>query len=39
LETVPLAEDPVLAAMAIARRDAGHWTDIVDRHWRWVYGC
>jgi hypothetical protein len=23
--------------MAVALRDAGHWADIVDRHWRHVY--
>jgi class 3 adenylate cyclase len=32
-----LPEDPALAAIAAALRDAGHWADIVDRHWRHVY--
>src|SRR4029453_18449579 len=33
----PLPEDPALAAMAVALRDAGHWADVVDRDWRLVY--
>jgi class 3 adenylate cyclase len=32
-----LPEDPALAAMAVAMRDAGHWGEIVDRDWRLVY--
>jgi class 3 adenylate cyclase len=30
-------ENPALAAMAVALRDAGHWAEIVDRDWRLVY--
>jgi len=33
----PLPEDPALAAMAVALRDAGHWADVVDRDWRLVH--
>jgi class 3 adenylate cyclase len=33
----PLPEDPALAAMAVALRDAGQWADVVDRDWRLVY--
>lgn len=36
-ETCPLPEDPALAAMAVALNDAGHWANLVDRQWRWVY--
>jgi class 3 adenylate cyclase len=36
-ETYPLPEDPALASVAAALRDAGHWGEIVDRDWRWVY--
>jgi len=32
-----MPEDPALAAMAVAMRDAGHWGEIVDRDWRLVY--
>jgi hypothetical protein len=35
--SLPLPEDPALANMAAALRDAGHWADIVDRQWRRVY--
>jgi class 3 adenylate cyclase len=35
--TLPLPEDPALATMAAALRDAGHWAEIVDRDWRLVY--
>ena len=35
--SLPLPEDPALAAMAVALRDAGHWADVVDRDWRLVY--
>jgi class 3 adenylate cyclase len=35
--SLPLPEDPALAAMAAALRDAGHWAEIVDRDWRQVY--
>ena len=36
-ETYPLPEDPALASVAAALRDAGQWGEIVDRDWRWVY--
>jgi|tagenome__1003787_1003787.scaffolds.fasta_scaffold20986331_1 class 3 adenylate cyclase len=36
-ETCPLPEDPVLAAVAAALNDAGHWAEILDREWRGVY--
>ena len=35
--TPALPEDPALAAMAAALRDASHWAEIVDRDWRLVY--
>ena len=35
--SLPLPEDPALAAMAVALRDAGHGADVVDRDWRLVY--
>jgi hypothetical protein len=35
--TCPLPEDPALAEMAGALRDAGYWAEIVDRDWRWRY--
>jgi len=36
-EPCPLPDDPTLAEMAVALRDAGHWAEIVDRRWRLVY--
>jgi class 3 adenylate cyclase len=36
-ETCPLPDDPVLAEMAVAMREAGHWAEIVDATWRLVY--
>ena len=36
-QTIPLPADPVLRAMAIAMGDAGHWGEIVDHNWRWMY--
>jgi class 3 adenylate cyclase len=36
-ETCPLPDDPVLAEMAVAMREAGHWAEIVDASWRVVY--
>jgi hypothetical protein len=35
--TLPLPEDPALAAMAAALRDADQWAEIVDRDWHQVY--
>jgi hypothetical protein len=37
LDVCPLPEDPVLAEMASALRDSGHWAEIVDPQWRIVY--
>ena len=34
---LPLPDDPALAAAAAALQDAGHWAEIVDRRWRYVY--
>lgn len=36
-ETCPLPDDAVLAAMATALNDAGHWAEVTDRDWRGVY--
>jgi hypothetical protein len=36
-ESYPLPEDPTLAEVAIALRDAGHWGSVVDDRWRLVY--
>jgi class 3 adenylate cyclase len=36
-ETCPLPEDPQLAEAASALNEAGTWTQIVDRNWRWAY--
>jgi class 3 adenylate cyclase len=36
-ETCPLPDDPELAEMAVAMREAGHWAEIVDASWRVVY--
>jgi hypothetical protein len=36
-ETCPLPDYPVLAEMALAMREAGHWAEIVDASWRLVY--
>src|SRR5476649_2100987 len=36
-ESHPLPENPALASVAAALRDAGQWGEIVDRDWRWVY--
>ena len=36
-ETCPLPNDPVLAEVAVAVRDARHWAQIVDATWRVVY--
>lgn len=33
----PLPEDPLLAEVALALRDTGHWAQIVDHQWRLVY--
>lgn len=35
--SLSLPEDPALAAMAVALRDAGQWADVGDRDWRLVY--
>jgi class 3 adenylate cyclase len=36
-DACPLPEDPALAEMAVAMRDAGRWAEIVDAEWRLVY--
>jgi class 3 adenylate cyclase len=36
-EAPAMPEEPALAAVAAALRDAGHWAEIVDRDWRLVY--
>ena len=36
-DACPLPADPLLAEMASALRDAGHWAEIVDPEWRIVY--
>ena len=36
-ESYALPEDPALADVAMALRDAGHWAWVVDNHWRLVY--
>ena len=35
--TLDLPQDPALADVAVALRDAGHWAEIVDPAWRLVY--
>ncbi len=35
--TYPLPDDPVLAEVAAALRDAGQWGWMVDARWRIVY--
>jgi class 3 adenylate cyclase len=35
--SLPLPEDPVLAAWASALNDAGYWADILDADWRFVF--
>ncbi len=36
-ETCPLPDHPVLAEMAKALNDEGHWSEIIDREWRAIY--
>ena len=36
-ETYPLPPDPALAALTAALNDAGHWAEVVDEHWNWVF--
>ena len=36
-ESYPIPDDPTLAEVAIALRDAGHWASVVDDCWRLVY--
>jgi class 3 adenylate cyclase len=36
-DTLPLPDDPALAAVAGALHDAGQWAEIIDRDWRYVY--
>jgi class 3 adenylate cyclase len=37
LETLPLPEDPFVAAAASVLNDAGHWAYVLDAHWRIVF--
>jgi hypothetical protein len=37
LRPLPLPDDPNLAAWASALNDAGHWADVFDAKWRYVY--
>jgi class 3 adenylate cyclase len=36
-ETLPLPDDPVLAAWASALNDAGYWAYVLDAAWRYVF--
>lgn len=36
-ETCPLPDDPVLASVARALNDGGHWGEVVDREWRGAF--
>jgi class 3 adenylate cyclase len=36
-ESCPLPDDPALAEVAVAMRDAGYWAELVDTDWRLVY--
>ncbi|HEV2814198.1 MAG TPA: adenylate/guanylate cyclase domain-containing protein [Solirubrobacteraceae bacterium] len=36
-DALPLPDDPALAAMASVLSDAGHWAELVDDRWRFVY--
>lgn len=36
-DTLPLPDDPALAAIARALNDAGYWAGIADRNWRILY--
>ena len=37
LKSLPLPDDPSLAAWASALNDAGHWADVYDSGWREVF--
>jgi class 3 adenylate cyclase len=37
LRSLPLPDDPNLAAYASALNDAGHWADVFDATWRYVF--
>ena len=37
IETMPLPEDPILAAYAAALNETGHWASIFDAQWRFVF--
>ena len=37
LRSLPLPDDPNLAAWASALNDAGHWADVFDATWRYVF--
>lgn len=36
-ETYPLPADPALAAVTAALNETGHWAEVVDEHWNWVF--
>ena len=37
VESLPLPDDPVLAAWASALNDVGYWAHVLDAKWRWVF--
>ena len=37
LKSLPLPDDPVLAAWASALNEAGYWADMFDARWCWVF--
>ena len=37
LRSLPLPDDPNLAAWASSLNDAGHWADVFDATWRYVF--
>ena len=37
IETMPLPEDPTLAAYAAVLNETGHWASILDAQWRLVF--
>jgi class 3 adenylate cyclase len=37
LKSLPLPDDPILAAWAEAMNDAGQWAYVLDAHWRYVF--
>jgi hypothetical protein len=37
LQTLPLPDDPLLAAWASVLNDAGYWSEMWDANWRWAF--